>query len=396
MSLTPEQMTLRRTGVTASELPVVAGVSRWRTPISIYQEKIGEPLDREEGLKADLGNLLEEPVAQIYSRLRGFRLVPCATLRHPDHPFILATPDRLALRPGGLTPPTVREIVANCSHNVQIKTTGWQLAHLWGEPDTDDIPIEVTIQVHAEMAVTGLDLTHVPVLFDRDRFEVYVVRFDEALWGDLLQIAERFWFDHVVPRKPPPVDASEEWGEVLERRFGGHYNDRRTPLVRADGDTLEMLRQFAAVDVIAKRLEGAKKLLANRMRDAIGKERGFLADGLGRVQWIRSPPKSGAVDWFLVASELRLLLGELVNAIDSGRAKPDFEVAKLASEIAEKAKTIEDRCRKPARGYSALRPTWEPEAVAKLEALLAPLALPVSDEGGKDVPQLAAQQGEPQ
>ncbi len=41
MSLTPEQLEARKQGIGGSDAPVVAGLSPWKSPLTLYYEKSG-------------------------------------------------------------------------------------------------------------------------------------------------------------------------------------------------------------------------------------------------------------------------------------------------------------------------------------------------------------------
>jgi predicted phage-related endonuclease len=40
------------------------------------------------------------------------------------------------------------------------------------------------------------------------------------MFGNLVEIAQKFWTDHVLPDRPPPLDHTDAAAEYLRRRFG--------------------------------------------------------------------------------------------------------------------------------------------------------------------------------
>jgi hypothetical protein len=134
MGLSKEQLELRRSGIAASEIAVLAGLSRWSSPVAIYEDKIGMCPPRDESLAADLGTLLEEPLAKLYAERTGLHLAKSRTLRSKVQTIALATPDRIAFDAKRSTRALIADPneCADAVKNVEIKTTTWRLRHEWG------------------------------------------------------------------------------------------------------------------------------------------------------------------------------------------------------------------------------------------------------------------------
>jgi putative phage-type endonuclease len=364
MSLSKKQEAMRRVAVGASEIAVLAGLSKWRTPIALFERKMG--LHTEEvGLPADLGNLLEEPLAKLYAERTGTerRLARCDSLTHPVKTFALATPDRIVFPVPRVTRAKVHEVaeLRDAQRNVQIKSTSWRMAHEWGRPGTDQVPEEYLVQVVWEMGVTGLAETDVAVLFDKDRFDIYRVAFDEQLWAGLLEIAERFVVDHLLTGTPPPPDASQKYAEYLGRAFG-----RATlPLRVVDPGTEleEQVRRYALLKSAETRLKRHLKLTANKLKAEIG-EAGGLAGPFGELKWLRSPPKRVA-DADAVATELEALAGLAIGGMKAGPEQAD---------LVELLRSVRTRHQKDGRKFDQLRTSWAAGVQEDLDELELKLA----------------------
>jgi putative phage-type endonuclease len=301
MSLSKEQLEQRRTGITASEIAVLAGLSRWSSPVAIWEEKMGVQVPREGNLATELGDLLEEPVAKLYARRHeGLHLVRSRTLRHPVQSLALATPDRIAFESRRDTKAWIAD-PAECAgavRNVEIKTSSWRMRHEWGEPGTDAVPEYYLLQTQWQMGVVGMKLTDVAVLFDREEFGVYTVPFNEQLWLGLLEIAERFWRDHVVTGQPPPPDATERYKEFLSRAF-----PTTNGIVQAvaDGDAREaLMAQYGRLKLVEKLLDGELKLMGNQLRTLIGADKGLASTRVGSISRVWTKPSVGT-DWEALA-----------------------------------------------------------------------------------------------
>ncbi len=287
MSLTEKQLKMRRTGIGASEIAALAGLSKYSTPIQIYERKVGLA-PAESSLRMDLGDLLEEPIAQLYARRTGTRLRKCVTLRHRTHEIALATPDRAVFRgevPAGLP-------IRSAERLLQIKTTGWRQRDEWGREGTDEIPEDYLAQVQWEMDVADVPLCDVAVLVDRDEFLVYTVARDPELVAGLHEVAARFWQDHVLPQRPPPPDASERYAEYLGRAFPREQSELLKPApLEIEATALALRGHEAAIKDLTQLAEVEK----NTLRAFIGEATG-VTGSFGRITW-KAARGSTRVDW---------------------------------------------------------------------------------------------------
>lgn len=359
--LTEQQLELRRTGIGASEIAALAGLSRWATPLSIWESKVLGQRD-EVGLPAYLGTALEEPLARLYAEQHpGAVLVPSDTLRGPG--IALCTPDRLAFGAGQQTPARVTSLeqVAGADLNVQIKSTSWRMAREWGEEGSDQVPEEYLAQVTWEMGVTGLPATDVFVLFDKDRVATFRATFSPELWLGLLEIAERFWRDHVVAKVPPPPDATERYREYLSRAW-----PTANGVVRAvdPGSDLELeCARYAKLCLASSRLRVARKQADNVIRSVIGSTLG-LAGSFGTVKWHRKPDTT-TPDHKAQASEALTLAGLVLDVLATGQPVPADHLAQLRAQLV----SMPSRLVKPKKGFNQLRAAWSPELRADLRTL---------------------------
>lgn len=367
MALTKKQEELRRCAVGASEIAVLAGLSRWRTPIALWEAKLAGHRD-DAGVPAELGVLLEEPLAKYYAKESGVsprRLAKCDSLVHPTKPFALATPDRVVFPVPRVSRALVHSVdeLQSAERNVQIKSTSWRLAHEWGEPGTDAVPEEYLVQVQWEMGVSvHLRLTDVAVLFDKDRFGIYPVAFNEELWLGLLEIAERFVVDHLLTGKPPPPDASTKYAEYLTRAYG--TADKSKKLAVDEGSDLAVaVGRYALLSAAQKRLKAHRELLSNRIKAAIGE--GYSLTGeFGEVKWLRKPPAT-TTDYQKAFLELKSSVLLVVQSLPEGDQRGALEAT---------LQGIEQRHQKAARRYDQLRPDWAAGVVQDVEELELKLA----------------------
>lgn len=292
MSLTAEQHAIRLKGVTASEIGALVGATgAWGTPLSVWAEKVGLVVPGDETdvpEHVELGNLLEPVVASLYARRTGFDLYEPGTLVHPQDPLRIATPDRL-----------VRGMRRGC----QIKKT--RTMGGWGTEGTDEIPEAILCQVQYEMSVADLEVVDVPVLFFGSHLAVYTVYRDDELIEGLVEIAHRFWRDHVVANCPPQPDGSERSKETLAKMFPknrGKFIAIGAPEIGTIAASVFALAQdYVLARDGGKDVEDQKESAGNQLRLLIGDADGFAAPW-GTISWTAA--SSGKPAWKAIAEEL--------------------------------------------------------------------------------------------
>ena len=123
----------RKTYIGRSDLGAIVGVSRYKTALDVYLEKTSELSEEVNNDATYWGNVLEEVVAQEYSKRTNLPLKTETTLlRHKEHEFLGANIDRWV---------GSKEYVLEC------KTASFMMARDWGEEGTDQIPESYIVQV---------------------------------------------------------------------------------------------------------------------------------------------------------------------------------------------------------------------------------------------------------
>lgn len=249
----------RSTGIGGSDVAAVLGLSKWRTPLQVYQEKRGElgPSPDNEAMR--WGRYLEPAVRQAYADQTGNEvMIPAAMLRHPRHDFMVANIDGFVQDRAGRI--------------FEAKTA--RTAEGWGEPGSDQIPQAYLLQVQHYMEVTALPVADVAVLIGGADFRVYTVEADHELQEMLIDAEAEFW--QRVQRGDPPepvtvADAVARWGR-----------SSTADLVMADAEVLQAIQTMRAAResiAAAEAIEETAKAIVLR---ALG-ERDTLVDPAGRT-----------------------------------------------------------------------------------------------------------------
>lgn len=288
MGLTDEQKRLRLTGIGGSEISALAGHNPYATPLDVWRAKV-EGHETPVTSPMERGTFLEDGVARWYGHRTNTTLRETGTLVHPSLPRVLCTPDRIARFEDG------HEI------DVSIKVPGPWAQEQWGTPGTDEVPEHALCQVQWELLIleARFDIRRAQVVAPiNGDLAIYNVIADPEWQASLVEIAHRFWRNHVETGTPPPVDGSEsatEWLREKHPRVTG-------PMLPATGEADALMRKLHALRVDKAKAELEADAVANKLRAIIGDNEGMIGNGWRITN--RNRKDSAKTDWKAVAAEM--------------------------------------------------------------------------------------------
>lgn len=202
----PEWHAARMEHLGASEVAGVLGLSKWATPYSVWQTKMGHPNEIPENL-AYFGHALEEPIAQwikdkhpeVGEVWRGM------SVRSTEFPWLSATPDR-----------TVRINTGGNIIPIELKTSSVYSKDEW----VDGVPDYYKIQSIVQQGVLGAPFGWLAVLHGGNDPELHRIPFDDAVWQQIVKITREFWTEYVETRKAPPPTGLREQFDVWPSEAG--------------------------------------------------------------------------------------------------------------------------------------------------------------------------------
>lgn len=270
----------RRSGIGASEIAAVAGLSRWRGPWDVWSSKVhGDEWDSTDVMR--WGQFIEGRIVDWWARETGRYVGEGGLFRHPEREWLIATPDAVVL--GGLpTYPTpdgpdpmwaVREPIAV----VDAKNAGWYMA---GEWDDDAAPVEYVAQITWQMLAVGVNEGFlVAAIGGKPPVERHFT-LDDDLAGELVARGAAFW-QLVQTQTPPPLDGSRS----AERWLAQRYPDAADEAVELDDDDVARLREYVDLDERIALLAVAQKAVANAVKERLGTAAVGLYKGHEYVTW---------------------------------------------------------------------------------------------------------------
>lgn len=271
---TPAWYEARRQGVTASEIPVILGLSPWSSPYNLYWEKTGHIDPQADTETLAWGRDLEAAILNRFARQHPELAVTTGALhQHGDDPRWMATPDGLAHPRRRLaTNPAVRKIGSLRSRPaavVQVKTASDP--HEWGDEGTDQIPAHYLAQVRWEMHVMNVRQAFLPVLFNGRTSREYVVAQDDQDVALMVDAAQQF-LDRIARNDPPDIDAHPATTRTLQKI----HPQRGEGEIEVPGT---WVRQWQLADRLEQAAAQRKALAENRLRALIGDHHAATVDG---------------------------------------------------------------------------------------------------------------------
>jgi len=186
--ITEQQRAERKLGIGGSDMPIILGLSNYKTPYQLYLEKIGETESTQEETPFQYwGNQLEGVIRDEFSKRNNVAVELPDTLVHPFHEFLRGNVDGY-----------IREWNAV----LEVKCSAGFMAHEWGEDGSDVIPMQYLVQVAHYCAVLDADFAYIAVLIGGNDYREFKYTRNFELESKIIDAAKEFW--HCVQTKTPP------------------------------------------------------------------------------------------------------------------------------------------------------------------------------------------------
>ena len=282
MSDRTDWLAWRRSGIGASDVAGILGLSPWASPFSVWASKIDDQADDHDNDAMEFGRRAEVMVAPWFADRTGLTVAgEQARCTHRDDTWKLCTVDGFVLD-------GPNSDIGDALGVLEIKTTGDSAAD-WA----DEVPVHYRCQATWAMHVTDLPRCWFAVLhlaFGRPRFEVYEFERDAADEAFVVDTCTRFWHDHVTTGHPPAVDGHSATTDAIK----AHWPTAEGSL-EVDALTRRMCDRIRAHKATAKLIEANIAEAENELRAALG-EREALVDGTGKVLASWKPQSTARLD----------------------------------------------------------------------------------------------------
>lgn len=266
-----EWLEYRRRGIGGSDAAIVLGISPFATARDLYFDKLKIAGYGDEGgnwVAKRIGHLLEDLVAEIFSRKTGYPIYKIHKMfYHPEYPFMLADIDFFVTLPNGETA------------ILEIKTTNYNARDHWFLDGKEIVPSHYEAQGRHYMCVMNVDHVFYCCLYGNNEDEVIIrhITRDRVYEEELIAVESYFWKEYVGKSILPPY--TEDGERVLEsvRNHVGPADLKAPeitltlPMASCVQRFTELQAQKRLVDAESKRLEGEMKRMQGQVVAEMGK-----------------------------------------------------------------------------------------------------------------------------
>lgn len=258
-TLTEDQwLAWRRKGIGGSDVASALGISPYRTARELYYDKIGiEPAveGRDMSITFEIGHLLEDVVAQIFSKKTGLMVYRDQMMyQHPLYPFMLADVDRFVTLPIG------KKAILEC------KTAHYDVQYLWAN---GAVPRHYELQVRHYMAVMNIDVAYIACLFSNNENDFVWQKIERDLdeeESNILQLQD-FWENYVLRRVEPPLTEKPDMVlDALSRYYGPA--DKSQPTVMVGPEFIPVLERISDLKAQKQILDQQSRKLDDQIKTA--------------------------------------------------------------------------------------------------------------------------------
>lgn len=267
----------RRSLITATDIPVLLGLSPYRCEADLADEKMGgEPQPTNIWMR--IGKALEPVIAEEYETVTGRRLRRYrGMVRHADIEWAAASPDAS---------------VVGDKRLVEFKRNDSSVRFADGT-----VPQDIEAQVAWQLGVSGYPVADIAVL-THGELKVYEQPADPKLFADLVTVAEDF-------RRR--LSAGGPFSRDLDRLKRDFPSDDGSEML-ADAELTEAVNTLVALRAQRKDIETAEERIETAIKSRMGEAAVLVGQGF-RVTWKQTKP-SEQVDWKSVADGLLRQLPE--------------------------------------------------------------------------------------
>ncbi len=221
--LTEQQKQERKLGIGGSDMPIILGLSSYKTPYQLYLEKTGILNTEDEMTDPQYwGHQLETLVRDEFAKRNNVKIETPNTIIHPFYEFLRANVD-------GLIPELNAVLEVKCSSSF--------MSHLWGEDGSDVIPMQYLVQVAHYCAVTNSDSAYIAVLIGGNDYREYKYVRNMQLENQVIESARKFW--ECVQTKTPPSAVNQVDLKIM---FPKHKEEKK---IKVQPDIAEQLNTLS-------------------------------------------------------------------------------------------------------------------------------------------------------
>lgn len=292
----------RKKGIGGSDIATILNLNPWKTPYELWLDKTSQDIEE---LSADTeermmwGNTLEDIVAKHYSSVTDNKVQRLNQQLVGSVSIAVANPDRFIVESGSRVRWDDKEQrVLGASKVLEVKTAHAMSLNSpdWGEAGTDEVPSNYWCQVQWYMGISGVHKADLAVLFGGQKFRIYHIDFDSEFFESAVNIAAKWWQDHVLTGIAP--DPNTE----AEARIKWRNSTQGKELI-AGVDIADLIGQLNEVKAAIKELELDEQAIKDKIIPAFQDAETLTYMG-SRIATYKQNKPSLKTDWKAAYNDL--------------------------------------------------------------------------------------------
>jgi putative phage-type endonuclease len=305
-----------------STIAVILGLSKYQSNHSLWLKLTGRDTDDADNDAIQRGIAGEPVVAGMFGLNHPeYRLEQSPRITHEEHPFLVASPDRLLFDESGDAP------VAG----LEIKTADIRNLSEWGAEDTDEVPITYLCQCLWYLGITGLPKWHLAVGFVKSgsrkitMYREYVINRDDDMWNKMKDAAVDFWKNHIETDVAPEITEADDATVTYYKKLYPYHRDE--VWAEATGDVDADINALIDARTHLDYFEKLHETLKLKIIRAIGDAEGVKSSGV-KITYKTTKP-SQKIDWQKIAE----VMGVSQTLIDDFTdIKPGYRVFRVGKD----------------------------------------------------------------
>lgn len=243
---------LRTHSIGGSDCGTILGMNNYQSPFTLWQKKLwadNYEEDISDKIQVKFGHYNEQFVAKLFEEKTGKKLRKHNKMMyHKDYDFISANVDRVVIGENAL---------------LECKTTSEFLKDKWKD---GNVPASYMAQCYHYMAVTGVEVVYIAVLFGNSEFHYETIERDEEVINDIINAEVEFWNEYIVKGQRPPADDSE----ITSKALNNFWKETKNDVVNFDEEKTALFKGILAIKEQQKELDKQLKGHQNQLKELLG------------------------------------------------------------------------------------------------------------------------------
>ncbi len=275
--------TRRSMGIGGSELGTVMGLNQYQTAHQLWMTKTGRAEPFKGNKYTHFGHVLEDVVAQEFSRLTDMPVQVCSThFKHKTLPFLVGNVDRIIMttdadgkkhRSAILECKTAQSFMASKFS----KDAAWYIDEEFKHDkvyvtNLHDIPPAYYIQCQHYMNITGLHECYLAALIGGSDYHIYCIKYSEADVSIMESMATRFWCLNILDDAEPTAQPTDLWLPYME--------GDDVKVVESGDNVYRLISDYQHICEMEKNIKAQKNMISDKLVAEIGTAN-MLTDSAG-------------------------------------------------------------------------------------------------------------------